>query len=135
MASTEPPFPPSSTAPESEKKDFEMEPDDSSLPSDDHVHTLESGRDHAPKLDSDPPAQQEKKHEYITGFKLFNVLAAVTFVNFLMLLDGSIIVTAIPRITDQFHALGDVGWYGAAYQLGRYVDGSCAQSRLMNEPN
>jgi hypothetical protein len=24
---------------------------------------------------------------------------------------------AIPRITDQFHSLPDVGWYGGAYQL------------------
>jgi MFS family permease len=34
-----------------------------------------------------------------------------------MALDNSIIATAIPRITDQFHSLGDVGWYGSAYLL------------------
>lgn len=32
-------------------------------------------------------------------------------------LDNTIIATAIPRITDQFHALDDVGWYGSAYLL------------------
>ena len=32
--------------------------------------------------------------------------------------DNTIIATAIPRITDQFHALGDVGWYGSAYMVG-----------------
>jgi MFS family permease len=31
--------------------------------------------------------------------------------------DNTIIATAIPRITDQFHALNDVGWYGSAYLL------------------
>ncbi|KAL6718614.1 hypothetical protein ACLMJK_002848 [Lecanora helva] len=31
--------------------------------------------------------------------------------------DRTIISTAIPRITDQFHALNDVGWYGSAYML------------------
>jgi MFS family permease len=31
--------------------------------------------------------------------------------------DNTIIATAIPRITDQFHAINDVGWYGAAYLL------------------
>lgn len=31
--------------------------------------------------------------------------------------DNSIIATAIPKITDQFHSLGDVGWYGSAYLL------------------
>ena len=28
-----------------------------------------------------------------------------------------IIAVAIPRITDQFHELNDVGWYGSAYLL------------------
>ncbi|KAH7165089.1 major facilitator superfamily domain-containing protein [Fusarium sp. MPI-SDFR-AT-0072] len=31
--------------------------------------------------------------------------------------DNTIIATAIPRITDEFHALGDLGWYGSAYLL------------------
>lgn len=31
--------------------------------------------------------------------------------------DNTIIATAIPRITDQFQALEDVGWYGSAYLL------------------
>jgi len=31
--------------------------------------------------------------------------------------DNSIIATAIPRITDEFHSLNDVGWYGSAYML------------------
>lgn len=34
-----------------------------------------------------------------------------------MALDNTIIATAIPRITDQFKALNDVGWYGSAYLL------------------
>lgn len=31
--------------------------------------------------------------------------------------DNTIISTAIPRITDQFKALDDVGWYGSSYLL------------------
>jgi len=31
--------------------------------------------------------------------------------------DNTIIATAIPRITDHFRALEDVGWYGSAYFL------------------
>ncbi|KAK9482894.1 major facilitator superfamily domain-containing protein [Lipomyces starkeyi] len=54
---------------------------------------------------------------HITGLKQMLVLASVTLVVFLMLLDMSIIVTAIPSITSQFHSLPDVGWYGSAYQL------------------
>ncbi|KAF1362295.1 efflux pump protein [Lizonia empirigonia] len=56
-------------------------------------------------------------HEYVTGFKLFAVLASVSLAAFLMLLDGSIIGVATPHITSEFHSLGDVGWYTASYQL------------------
>ncbi|KUJ06911.1 MFS transporter [Mollisia scopiformis] len=35
-----------------------------------------------------------------------------------MLLDNNIVSTAIPRITDEFHSLADVGWYASAYQFG-----------------
>lgn len=31
--------------------------------------------------------------------------------------DNTIITTAIPRITDHFQSLDDVGWYGSAYFL------------------
>lgn len=31
--------------------------------------------------------------------------------------DNTIIATAIPKITDQFNSLNDVGWYGSAYPL------------------
>lgn len=27
---------------------------------------------------------------------------------------------AIPRITNEFHSLEDIGWYGSAYTIGRY---------------
>lgn len=36
---------------------------------------------------------------------------------FLVALDRTIIATAIPRITDDFKSLGDIGWYGSAYML------------------
>jgi len=29
--------------------------------------------------------------------------------------DRNIIATAIPKITDEFHSIGDVGWYASAY--------------------
>ncbi|RDW58701.1 hypothetical protein BP6252_13177 [Coleophoma cylindrospora] len=55
------------------------------------------------------------------GFQLWAIMVAVALVVFLMLLDGTIIVAAVPRITDDFHSLNDIGWYGAAYQLGSAV--------------
>ncbi|KAF2761484.1 putative MFS multidrug transporter [Pseudovirgaria hyperparasitica] len=62
-----------------------------------------------------------KEPEWAYGFQLLNILAAVTIVSFLMLLDGTIVVAAVPRITDDFNSLKDIGWYGAAYQLGSAV--------------
>jgi hypothetical protein len=58
-----------------------------------------------------------REEEYITGFKLASVIVSVTLVAFLIMLDTSIIATAIPRITTDFNSLDDVGWYGAAYLL------------------
>ena len=42
---------------------------------------------------------------------------AMALAVFLFALDETIIATAIPKITDQFHSLADVGWYGSAYLL------------------
>lgn len=36
---------------------------------------------------------------------------------FCLALDNTILATAIPRITDQFHSIDDVGWYGSSYLL------------------
>lgn len=36
---------------------------------------------------------------------------------FLVALDRTILATAVPRITDEFHSLGDVGWYASSYML------------------
>ncbi|APA06474.1 conserved hypothetical protein [Sclerotinia sclerotiorum 1980 UF-70] len=55
--------------------------------------------------------------EYPTGVKLQLITLALCLSVFLMALDNSIIATAIPKITDQFHSLDDVGWYGSAYLL------------------
>lgn len=76
-----------------------------------------------PKSTASPPAPaaDTKEPEWAHGFQLFTILVAVTFACFLMLLDGTIVVAAVPRITDDFNSLDDIGWYGAAYQLGRCV--------------
>ncbi|KAJ5760256.1 hypothetical protein N7520_007412 [Penicillium odoratum] len=64
-----------------------------------------------------------KEVKYLTGTKLVMVISAVTLVNFLVSLDITIIVTAIPSITTHFHSLDDIGWYGSAYQ----ITGACVQ--------
>ncbi|KAK2059573.1 major facilitator superfamily transporter [Colletotrichum caudatum] len=62
-------------------------------------------------------AEEGEEEEFITGVKLILVLAALTSTVFLMLLDTSIVTTAVPEITTAFNSLSDVGWYGAAYSL------------------
>ena len=55
--------------------------------------------------------------EYPHGAKLHIITASLCLSVFLMALDNTIIATAIPKITDHFKALDDVGWYGSAYLL------------------
>ncbi|KAK4616533.1 MFS-type efflux pump MFS1 [Fulvia fulva] len=45
------------------------------------------------------------------------IMIAICLAVFCMCLDMTIISTAIPRITDDFRALDDVGWYASSYML------------------
>ncbi|KAI0403075.1 major facilitator superfamily domain-containing protein [Xylaria palmicola] len=54
---------------------------------------------------------------HLSGFRLVLTLFALCIATFCVALDNTIISTAIPSITDEFHALADVGWYGSAYLL------------------
>ncbi|MCJ1432591.1 hypothetical protein MMC27_001948 [Xylographa pallens] len=49
--------------------------------------------------------------------RLALILIALYLAIFLVALDRTIVATAIPRITDEFHSLNDVGWYGSAYLI------------------
>ena len=83
-----------------------------------------------------PTANQEDQG--VTGIKLLDLVAALSLVLTLVLLDTSIVATvqlvleakslqAIPRITSDLHCLADIGWYGGAYQLdGAAVATCCA---------
>ncbi|KAI0399016.1 MFS general substrate transporter [Xylaria palmicola] len=64
-----------------------------------------------------PTETREDGTEYPTGVKLTLISVALCLSVFLIALDNSIIATAIPAITDAFHSLSDVGWYGSAYLL------------------
>jgi MFS family permease len=54
------------------------------------------------------------KPEYATGLRLFLVMFTMNMSGLLTALEIGIIATAIPSITDTFHALDDTGWYGSA---------------------
>ncbi|KAH8800024.1 major facilitator superfamily domain-containing protein [Hyaloscypha sp. PMI_1271] len=57
------------------------------------------------------------KADYITGLKLHIVLFGLALVGFVIMLDQTIVSTAIPRITNTFNSIKDIGWYGSAYML------------------
>lgn len=55
--------------------------------------------------------------KYPTGMKLYIIMGSLLLGTTLMSLDTTIISVATPTITAEFHALNDVGWYGAAYLM------------------
>ncbi|KAI4261784.1 MAG: hypothetical protein L6R42_003024 [Xanthoria sp. 1 TBL-2021] len=55
--------------------------------------------------------------EYPSGAKLAIITVSLCLSVLLMALDNTIIATAIPKITDHFNSLDDVGWYGSSYLL------------------
>ncbi|KAI1658936.1 major facilitator superfamily protein [Daldinia decipiens] len=61
---------------------------------------------HKPEIDEYPSTQ-----------KRVVIMVALYLAVFLVTLDQNIISTAIPSITNEFHSLDDIGWYGSAYLL------------------
>ena len=55
--------------------------------------------------------------EFPGGLRLIFGFVAMMLCLLLSGLDGNIIATAVPSITDHFHTVADVGWYYTAYRL------------------
>ncbi|KAJ5917203.1 hypothetical protein N7466_010757 [Penicillium verhagenii] len=84
---------------------------------------------HVTNIPNDPesPALPEKvdaeelylddEAQYPHGIKLFIIVVALGMSIFLVALDMTIVATAIPKITDQFHSLDDASWYGSAFLM------------------
>ncbi|KAG6007742.1 hypothetical protein E4U21_005581 [Claviceps maximensis] len=62
----------------------------------------------------DPEAEQNYRPKTL---KFWLVVLSIFVSMFLVALDRTILATAVPRITDDFNSLGDIGWYGSAYML------------------
>ncbi|KAL1851079.1 hypothetical protein VTK73DRAFT_9543 [Phialemonium thermophilum] len=84
----------------------------------------EDGRD-TDKIDDEPapeglaPVRTTATEDivYPSGLRLGLLLLSVFMSMFLVALDRLIISTAVPKITDDFHSVTDIGWYGSAYLL------------------
>ncbi|KAK3631642.1 MFS sugar transporter [Elasticomyces elasticus] len=67
---------------------------------------------------AEPNAGQSANDEnYPKATELILITFALCLSVFCVALDNTIIATAIPRITDQFNSINDIGWYGSAYLL------------------
>ncbi|KAJ8120570.1 hypothetical protein ONZ43_g2752 [Nemania bipapillata] len=91
-----------------------------SAPASPPKHILES----APGLTTEAKAVPDERlttgPNYVTGVKLAVFVAAVALASFLVLLDIMIVSTAIPRITDTFHSLNDIGCSAPQLLTGRF---------------
>ncbi|KAE8349960.1 major facilitator superfamily domain-containing protein [Aspergillus coremiiformis] len=59
--------------------------------------------------------EEEEKIHNVGILKFSVIFVALCLSVFQVALDEVIIGTALPTITDQFHSLQDIGWYGSAY--------------------
>ena len=66
-------------------------------------------------LDEKTTEDTTTEADYPSGLKLALIILALALSIFLMALDLTIIATAIPKITSEFHGLKDVSWYSAAF--------------------
>lgn len=69
--------------------------------------------------DAEETAREEAKDGtgHLTGAPLVLALTALNLSTILIFLDNSILSTATPTITNEFHSVQDIGWYVSSYQL------------------
>lgn len=65
-----------------------------------------------PRYDPEAEANYQPK-----TLKFWLVMLSIFASMFLVALDRTILATAVPRITDEFKSLGDIGWYASSYML------------------
>ncbi|KAF2707863.1 MFS general substrate transporter [Pleomassaria siparia CBS 279.74] len=75
--------------------------------------------DHTSLAEDTPKQESEKisEEQFLSGPKLYALICGIGVAIFLFALDMSILVTAIPLITEKFHSTEDIGWYMSGYLL------------------
>ncbi|KAK6833297.1 hypothetical protein PG987_007991 [Apiospora arundinis] len=92
-----------------------LDPSRPSVASDGKPHGVSSDR--AVQHDDNESEDFADKVEYPSMWKAMLIVSGLFMGVFLVALDQTIIGTAIPKITDEFKTIQDVGWYGSAYFL------------------
>lgn len=72
---------------------------------------------HQPAEKPGPPGGPPGSQYAPKTLKFWLVMVSNFLSLFIVALDRTILTTAIPRITDDFNSLGDIGWYASAYML------------------
>ncbi|KAF4555296.1 Efflux pump roqT-like protein 2 [Elsinoe fawcettii] len=79
-----------------------------------------------PEVAADPTAtakidaedeEDDSNVQYPKAFKKLLITLSLCFSIFCLAIDNTILATAIPKITDQFKSINDIGWYGSSYLL------------------
>ncbi|KAF2815351.1 MFS general substrate transporter [Mytilinidion resinicola] len=84
------------------------------------AHSAPSAQEAAklpPPLQEDDENADSERNFQPKSLKFWVIIGAIYAAIFLVALDRMIIATAIPHITDEFHSIEDIGWYGGAYML------------------
>ncbi|KAJ5533855.1 Major facilitator superfamily domain general substrate transporter [Penicillium freii] len=79
--------------------------------------TLMSGSESGSIHIANDDAKSHATDDYPHGARLAAVVISLMLGMFLVALDNTILGTAIPKITDEFHDLNKVSWYGSAYLM------------------
>ena len=92
-----------------------MEAHDPTVSSEDGEHSTVASNSNPEKQDGfEAEPASDSATDYATGLRLFLIMFTLSMSGLLTALEIGIIATAIPAITDDFHAIDDVGWYGSA---------------------
>lgn len=67
--------------------------------------------------DAEETTREDTATGHLTGLPLILALIALNLSTILIFLDNSILSTATPTITNEFHSVQDIGWYVSSYQL------------------
>jgi MFS family permease len=72
---------------------------------------------HGSEVDKQAASIASLSDGYPGGVRLVLIMVSLMLGTALMALDATIISVATPKISTQFQALDDVGWYGASYSM------------------
>ncbi|KAI1084278.1 major facilitator superfamily transporter [Whalleya microplaca] len=74
-------------------------------------------QEHPESASGEKEEEVDDESKYPGPLAVALLMVAISMAMFLVSLDRTIVATAIPRITDEFHSFDDIGWYASAYAL------------------